>query len=219
MSPTSTCRAPPSASGRRSKPPRAERTAAVRLILASQSPRRHALLQSLAIPFDVEIADVDEDWRVDEDPIAYVERVARAKAETIADRLGHPPTTVVLAADTTVDLDGEILAKPVDDADARRMLRLLSARTHQVHTAVYCWAATGVHVDTVTTDVTFVRLTDGLIDWYLARGEHADKAGAYGMQGAAGALVARIAGSPSNVIGLPLAATVTLLRRCGIPLH
>ena len=126
---------------------------------------------------------------------------------------------MVLAADTTVDVDGAILAKPVDAADARRMLRLLSARTHQVHTAVFCWAATGVHVDTVTTDVTFVRLTDELIEWYLRFGEHTDKAGAYGMQGAAGALVASIHGSPTNVIGLPLAATVTLLDRCGLQLH
>lgn len=147
-----------------------------------------------------------------------MERVAASKAETIADRLGRPAATVVLAADTTVDVDGEILAKPVDDDDARRMLRLMSARTHQVHTAVYCWAATGVHVDTVTTRVTFVKLTDELIEWYLSRDEHRDKAGAYGMQGAAGALVARIDGSPSNVIGLPLAATATLLDRCGLRL-
>ena len=191
----------------------------MQLILASQSPRRHALLASIGLPFLVDVADVDEDWHAGEDPIAYVERVARAKAETIAARLGHPPATVVLAADPTVDVDGQILAKPVDDADARRMLWLLSGRTHQVHTAVFCWASTGVHVDTVTTDVTFVRLTDALIEWYLARGEHVDKAGAYGMQGAAGALVARIDGSPSNVIGLPLASAVTLLQRCGIHLR
>lgn len=170
------------------------------------------------MPFRVEIADVDEDGHEGEDPIAYVERVARSKAETIAERLGRPAGTVILAADTTVDVDGEILAKPVDDDDARRMLRLISGRTHQVHTAVFCWADDGVHVDTVTTDVTFVRLTDELIDWYLSTGEHRDKAGGYGMQGAAGALVARIHGSPSNVIGLPLAQTVVLLRRCGLEL-
>lgn len=188
------------------------------LILASQSPRRHELVRSLGLDVRVEVADVDESWHDDEDPIAYVERVARSKAETIADRLGRPPETVILAADTTVDVDGRILAKPVDDDDARRMLRLMSGRTHQVHTAVYCWAAAGIHVDTVTTHVTFVRLTDELVDWYLSVGEHHDKAGAYGMQGAAGALVARIDGSPSNVIGLPLAATVTLLDRCGLRL-
>lgn len=188
------------------------------LILASQSPRRHELLGSIGVPFRVEVADVDESWHDGEDPIAYVERVARSKAETIADRLGCPAAAVILAADTTVDVDGEILAKPVDDDDARRMLRRMSGRTHQVHTAVFCWAATGVHVDTATTDVTFVRLTDDLVEWYLSMGEHRDKAGAYGMQGAAGALVSRIDGSPSNVIGLPLASTVTLLGRCGLQL-
>lgn len=188
------------------------------LILASQSPRRHELLRSLGLPFRVEAADVDEDWHDGEDPIAYVERVARSKAETIADRLARPERTVVLAADTTVDVDGKILAKPIDDDDARWMLGLLSGRTHLVHTAVYCWAAGGVHVDTVTTAVSFVRLTDELVDWYLSTGEHRDKAGAYGIQGAAGALVTRVDGSPSNVIGLPLAQTVVLLGRCGLAL-
>ena len=186
------------------------------LFLASQSPRRHELLRSIGLAFRVEVADVDEDWHAGEDPIAYVERVAEAKAETIADRLDRPTAAVILAADTTVDVDGEILAKPVDDDDARRMLHLLSRRTHQVHTAVFGWTATGVHATTVTTDVTFVRLTDELVEWYVATGEHVDKAGAYGMQGAAGALVARIGGSPSNVIGLPLAETVGVLRHCGL---
>lgn len=188
------------------------------LILASQSPRRHALLRSIGVPFRIEVADVDEVWHDDEDPIAYVERVAQSKAETIVERLRQPAGTVILAADTTVDVDGENLAKPVDDDDARRMLRALSRRTHQVHTAVFCWSASGVHATTVTTDVTFVRLTDELIDWYVATEEHRDKAGAYGMQGAAGALVARIDGSPSNVIGLPLAQTVGVLRLCGFGL-
>lgn len=188
------------------------------LILASQSPRRHELVRALGWAFRVEVADVDESWHEGEDPIAYVERVAQSKAEAIATRSGRPDGAVILAADTTVDVDGEILAKPVDDADARRILGLLSGRTHQVHTAVFCWAASGVHVDTVTTDVTFVRLTDELVDWYLSVGEHRDKAGAYGMQGAAGALVSRIAGSPSNVIGLPLAETAVLLGRCGLHL-
>lgn len=188
------------------------------LILASQSPRRHELLRSLGLSFRVEVADVDEDWHDDEDPIAYVERVGQAKAETIAARLGRPDHTVVLAADTTVDVDGEVFAKPLDDLDARRMLHQLSRRTHQVHTAVFAWTAGGVHATTVTTDVTFVRLTDDLIDWYLATGEHTDKAGAYGMQGAAGALISRIDGSPTNVIGLPLAETVGVLRHCGLDL-
>lgn len=190
----------------------------MQLILASQSPRRQELLQSLGLDFRVEVAHVDEDWHSDEDPIAYVERVARAKAETVADRLGRPTGTVILAADTTVDVDGEIFAKPIDDDDARSMLHRMSRRTHRVHTAVFCWTADGVHATTVTTDVTFARLSDELVEWYVATGEHADKAGAYGMQGAAGALVARIDGSPSNVIGLPLAETVGVLRHCGLDL-
>jgi septum formation protein len=123
---------------------------------------------------------------------------------------------VVLAADTTVDVDGTVLAKPVDDADARRMLRLLSGRTHQVHTAVVGWRISGVHTATVTTDVTFARLTERGIDWYLSMGEHLDKAGGYGMQSAGAALVQRIDGSPSNVIGLPLAETIGVLRACGV---
>jgi septum formation protein len=190
----------------------------MQLVLASQSPRRHALLRSIGLAFTVEVADVDEAWRDGERPIAYVERVAGDKALAVADRLGRPADTVVLAADTTVDVDGEILAKPIDDDDARRMLRRLSRRTHQVHTAVFGWTLAGVHATTVTTDVRFVRLSDELVDWYLATGEHRDKAGAYGLQGAAGALVRRIDGSPSNVIGLPLAETVGVLGHCGVRL-
>src|SRR5690242_12743820 len=130
--------------------------------------------------------------------------------------MGATGDVVVLAADTTVDVDGEVLAKPEDDTDARRMLRLLSGRTHQVHTAVVAWRISGLQTATVTTDVTFVELDEATIDWYVATGEQRDKAGAYGIQGAAGALVARVDGSPTNVIGLPLAETVVLLRTCGL---
>jgi septum formation protein len=96
------------------------------------------------------------------------------------------------------------------------MLRRLSGRTHQVHTAVFGWAPNGEHAVTVTTDVTFARLSEQGIEWYLSMGEHLDKAGAYGLQGAGGALVHRIDGSPSNVIGLPLAETIGVLRACGV---
>lgn len=188
------------------------------LILASSSPRRRELLERIGLSFTTEVADVDEDRHAGEDPIAYVERVAGAKGDAVAARLGRPRETVILAADTTVDLDGEILAKPVDDDDARRMLSRLSHRTHLVHTAVYCWSAHGVHATTVSTEVTFSRLSDATIDWYLSMGEHLDKAGAYGMQAAGGALVERIDGSPTNVIGLPLAETIAVLRHCGLEL-
>lgn len=192
------------------------------LILASSSPRRRRLLRSLGLDFTVHVADVDETELPGESPVAYVERVARNKAAAVvewldlgraaADNVG----VAVLAADTTVDVDGQILAKPIDDDDARRMLRLLSGRTHQVHTAVVGWHSAGIEPVTVTTDVTFARLSEPDIDWYLSIDEHLDKAGAYGMQTAGGALVQRIDGSPSNVIGLPLAETVGVLRACGV---
>jgi septum formation protein len=196
------------------------------LILASSSPRRQQLLRSIGIDFTVEVADVDETELVGERPLAYVERVARSKAAAVVERLGlvvgprHGAPVTVLAADTTVDVDGQILAKPIDDDDARRMLRILSGRTHQVHTSVIGWHSGGsepvVETVAVTTDVTFADLSESDIDWYLSMGEHLDKAGAYGIQTAGGALVHRIDGSPSNVIGLPLAETVGVLRACGV---
>jgi septum formation protein len=190
------------------------------LVLASASPRRQELLRGLGIEFATVPADVDESLLPGEKPVDYVERVAHDKALAVVAKLGigADGDVVVLAADTTVDVDGEILAKAADDVDARRMLRLLSGRTHQVHTAVVVWRISGLQTVTVSTDVTFVDLDEATIDWYLSTGEHRDKAGAYGMQGAAGALVERIDGSPTNVIGLPLAETVDLLRRSGVRL-
>jgi septum formation protein len=191
---------------------------AVTLVLASGSPRRQELLRGLGLEFSVVPADIDETGRLGESPADYVARVAHEKVMAVVGRLGTPSDVCVLGADTTVDVDGEILAKPVDDDDAGRMLALLSGRTHQVHTGVVAWCAGRVETATVTTDVTFAGLDGAEIAWYLSLGEHADKAGAYGMQGAGGALVERIDGSPSNVIGLPLAETVTLLRACGVVL-
>jgi septum formation protein len=191
-------------------------TAANRLILASASPRRRQLLSSIGLTFDVRAADVDESELDGEDPVSYVERVAAAKAHAVLHALDVGYGVAVVAADTTVDVDGAILAKPTDDDDARRMLRLLSGRTHQVHTAVFAVTADTEHAATVSTDVTFARLSDRGIDWYLSMGEHLDKAGAYGMQSAGGALVRRIDGSVSNVIGLPLAETIGVLRACGV---
>jgi septum formation protein len=188
------------------------------LVLASGSPRRSKLLRSIGLDFTVRAADVDETERPGESPIEYVERVALAKALAGVELIGsgEADQAAVLAADTTVDVDAAVLAKPLDDDDARRMLRLLSGRTHQVHTAVVGWHAGSTHAVTATTDVTFVDLTEQTIDWYLSIGEHLDKAGAYGMQSAGGALVRRIEGSPSNVIGLPLAETIGVLLACGV---
>lgn len=188
------------------------------LILASQSPRRQELLRTIGLDFRVHPADVDESWERGEDPRAYVERIALAKADKVAHELDRDGGICVLAADTTVDLDDDILAKPADDDDARRMLRELSGRAHQVHTAIVGWTTRDIIATVVTTDVVFRRLSDADIEWYLQFGEHLDKAGAYGMQTAGGALVEWIDGSPSNVIGLPLAETIEVLRNCRVPI-
>ena len=125
---------------------------------------------------------------------------------------------VVVAADTSVALDTAILGKPVDHAAVRRMLRSLSGRTHRVHTAVAVAMNGRITSETVTTKVTFAELSNDDIDWYLSTGEHSDKAGAYGIQGAGGVFVESIDGSYSNVAGLPLAQTTALLRSLGVDL-
>jgi septum formation protein len=186
-----------------------------RLVLASASPRRSELLHSVGLEFDVLPADIDESTHAGEAPSEYVARLSREKAAAIADRMTGG--AVIVAADTTVDVDGRILEKPTDDDDARRMLRLLSGRTHLVHTGVTAgWfpeaRARGTQTIVVETAVRFVEMTDRAIDWYLSTGEHAGKAGAYGIQGAAGAFVERLDGSVTNVIGLPLAETIGLIR-------
>jgi septum formation protein len=183
------------------------------LVLASGSPRRKSLLSDLDVDFIVVPADVDESSLVGEDAKTYVARVATLKAQTVRESY---PNAVVLAADTTVDRDGEILAKPVDAADAASMLRSLSGREHFTHTAV-C-VAHGDLVDTVvvSTAVMFRGLGTEEIDWYVRTGEPLDKAGAYGIQGRAAAFVSSISGSVSNVVGLPLAETIGLLRKAGV---
>jgi septum formation protein len=188
-----------------------------RLVLASASPRRSELLRSVGLDFDVMPADIDESVRPGEAPSDYVARLSREKAAAVGERLDGA-AVVVVAADTTVDVDGRILEKPLDDGDARRMLQLLSGRTHLVHTGVTTLSfgvgsgRTGSAMTVVVeTAVRFVELTDRAIDWYLSTGEHVGKAGAYGIQGAAAALVERVDGSVTNVIGLPLAETVVML--------
>jgi septum formation protein len=187
-----------------------------RLVLASASPRRSELLRSVGLDFDVMPADIDESVRPGEAPSDYVARLSREKAAAVGERLAG--AVVVVAADTTVDVDGRILEKPRDDGDARQMLRLLSGRTHLVHTGVTTLSfgvgsgRTGSAMTVVVeTAVRFVELTDRAIEWYLSTGEHVGKAGAYGIQGAAAALVERVDGSVTNVIGLPLAETLAML--------
>jgi septum formation protein len=182
------------------------------LTLASQSPRRRELLGGLGIALEVRPAQTDETPRPGEAPRLYVARVAREKARAVGG-------TVVLAADTTVALGDAILGKPEDDADAGRMLRALAGTSHEVLTAVCVRTAAGAeHEAVVATEVAFAPLSDEEIAWYVATGEPRDKAGAYAIQGAAGAFVRSVRGSVSNVIGLPLAETLALLRAAGLPL-
>ncbi|WP_058187361.1 Maf family protein [Terracidiphilus gabretensis] len=182
-----------------------------RLILASASPRRRELLTQAGFSFTVKAADIDESVLPGEDPEAYVTRLAREKAQTIFDALDDA-AAVVLGADTTVVLDGEILGKPLDKADAVRMLRALSGRTHRVITGVAVVTARGTDGTAEVTEVRFCELSDSEIAEYVETGEPMDKAGAYGIQGRAGKWIPRIEGCYFNVVGLPLARVCAMLR-------
>lgn len=198
------------------------------LILASASPRRRELLAQAGYVFEVRPAHVNEDARPGENAIAYVTRLAREKAEAVYNReqgdLGTREQKdtgpdadaaveglVVLGADTTVEVDGQILAKPEDAADAARMLRLLSGRTHRVITGVAVVTARGAHVAAEVTGVKFLTLSEAEIAAYIATGEPMDKAGAYGIQGRAARWIPRVEGCYFNVVGLPLALVSTML--------
>ncbi len=184
----------------------------LRLVLASASPRRAALLARLGLAADIRPTEVDETPLTDESPEELVRRLAGAKARA-ADRA--EAAEVVLAADTTVALAGVALGKPRDDAEATAVLQRLSGRTHHVHTAVTV-RSRGVEVsELATTAVRFRTLSDTEVAWYVGTGEPRDKAGAYALQAAGAALVAGIDGADTTVIGLPLATTVELLRRVG----
>ncbi len=180
------------------------------LILASRSPRRAELLTAAGIAFEVLAADIDETPLPNEAPHAYVERLAMAKARAV---LALRPGARVLGADTTVTIDNEILGKPVDGADAARMLRRLSGRMHQVHTGVSLITAACVQSVVDTTRVWFDVMTDEDISWYIATGEPLDRAGAYAIQGLASRFIPRIEGSYSNVVGLPVAVVSSILKK------
>lgn len=173
-------------------------------MLASGSPRRHELLALLGVAFRVVVPDVDETPQPGETPRQLVARLAATKAEAAVG-------AIVLAADTVVDVDGVVLGKPTDTADATRMLAALSGRDHEVHTGVAVRRNGRTVIEVVTTTVRFVALTPSAIGHYVATGEPMDKAGAYAIQGAGGAFVESIAGSPSNVVGLPLATVARML--------
>ena len=181
-----------------------------RIILASASPRRRELLMQAGFRFEVRPAHVNEDPRPGEDPITYTVRLARDKAEAAYLQLADPQA-LVLGADTTVTIDGQILAKPEDAADATRMLRLLSGRTHRVVTGVALTSAAGTEVAAEVTGVQFLTLNEQEIASYIATGEPMDKAGAYGIQGYAAKWIPRIEDCYFNVVGLPLALVSTML--------
>ena len=184
------------------------------LVLASASPRRRELLAQAGFIFHVHPAHIPEDPLPGEDPIAYVTRLAREKAQAVYRELlseESGPPRVVLGADTTVTLDNQILAKPADPADAARMLRLLSGRTHHVITGVAVVTAERTEVAAEVTGVRFLTLSDDEIESYVATGEPMDKAGAYAIQGRAARWIPRVQGCYFNVVGLPLALVSTML--------
>lgn len=187
------------------------------LYLASQSPRRRALLLQLGAAFEVVDVAVPEVRGTDEAPRAYVERVARAKAVAgLAVVLTVDPDAVVVGADTEVVLDGRVFGKPRDADDAVEMLRALSGRTHAVASVVCCARRGAIDVALCESQVTFANLDDRSIARYVASGEPSGKAGAYAIQGRAAAFVAHLSGSYSGVVGLPLFETAALLARAGI---
>ncbi len=198
--------------------------AVVRLILASASPRRAELLRAAGYTFEVIVAEVDESVRPGESPSTYVRRLAAEKSAAALAHVGsgfsrtreglpegRPHEIVFLGADTTVVVDGEILGKPGDDADARRMLQRLSGKAHQVLTGVSLRGGTLEVGRVETTTVEFRPLTDDEIAWYVASGEGRDKAGGYAIQGLASRFIPRIDGSYSNVVGLPVACVAEML--------
>ena len=177
--------------------------------MASRSPRRAELLTAAGISFEVLAADIDETPYPDETPAAYVERLAIEKARVV---FALRPGARVLGVDTTVTIDGEILGKPANEADALRMLRMLNGRPHDVHTGVAVVGPSGVRSAVDTTRVWFDTMTDEDILWYVATGEPVDRAGAYAIQGLASRFIPRIYGSYSNVVGLPVALVSSILR-------
>jgi septum formation protein len=183
------------------------------LILASASPRRSELLRKARIVFRVEPAHVPEAPASGEAPRAYAERLARDKARAIASK--HP-NDLVLGADTIVVADGQILEKPADEADAARMLRLLSGRTHEVTTGVcLCGPSTEI-LESETTRVVVAELSDEEIADYVHTEEPMDKAGAYGIQGMFSRWVTSIEGDYANVVGLPVARVYRMLRKARV---
>jgi len=180
------------------------------LVLASASPRRAELLRNAGIAFAVDPAHVPEQPLAGESPLDYAQRLAREKALAV---FARHPDDAVLGADTVVVIDEHLLEKPGDTADAARMLRLLSGRTHQVITGVCLVAAGFERTEAEITQVSFGEISDEEIAAYIKTGEPMDKAGAYGIQGMASRWVAGVTGCYFNVVGLPVARVYRLLRQ------
>jgi septum formation protein len=183
-----------------------------RIVLASASPRRGELLRQAGVACEVRPVDLDESVRPGESPEAYVRRLAEAKARAAWARRPAGTSEPVLAADTTVVLDGRVYGKPADEAEAREMLGRLAGRTHEVHTAVAVVHAGGEDSRVCTSRVTMRAIAPDELDWYCASDEPYDKAGGYAIQGRAAVFVSRLDGSYSGVMGLPLCETWELLR-------
>jgi septum formation protein len=191
----------------------------VRFILASSSPRRRELLATIGLEFDVIPSHIPEQRGDTETPEEYVARLSREKARAVANQY---PARWVIAADTTVVLGDQVLEKPVDPDDARRMLTTIAGETHVVYTGVTLRRMEPHYADThvTTTEVRMLELTPHDIDWYVATGEPLDKAGAYAAQGVGGMFIDSIHGSFTNVVGLPLASLFQMLRKAGVdPLY
>ncbi|MEM7583144.1 MAG: Maf family protein [Acidobacteriota bacterium] len=191
-------------------------SSSLELILASGSPRRREMLERLGVTFTVRSVDIDETPHAGEPPEPYVRRLAESKARAAR----SDEHELVLAADTIVALEDQLLGKPRDEADARRMLRQLSGRSHRVLTGVAVWdtATADPQVAVEHTRVVFAPLSEDEIAWYAASGEPLDKAGAYAVQGLGALFVERLEGNYSNVVGLPLPLTYRLLREAGCSL-
>ncbi len=188
-----------------------------RIVLASRSPRRKEILEKLGLVFEIDPPEIDETPRERENPLSYVQRIAAAKADKVA--LRHEQQCVVIAADTTVALDGEIFGQPRDVDEARRMIQKLSKKSHSVHTAVSVRfdgkSANGFD----TASVMMREVTPELLEWYLATGESMGKAGAYAVQGQGAALVAEVRGEVDTVIGLPVWLLTERLAKVGVKLR
>jgi len=189
------------------------------LVLASASPRRREILGQLGVEFRVVPSGIDEQLLPGETPDEHAQRLAREKAREVQQRSREDVTRpIILAADTIVLVEGEVLGKPRDDADAVRMLQLLSNRTHRVLTALAACEVAGPfqYARLVVTEVKFRLLDERMARAYVASGEGRDKAGSYAIQGLGAGLVREIAGSYTNVVGMPAAETLDLLQRAGV---